>query len=254
MKDKHLALVTGAAQGIGRAIALSFAKAKVDGLILVDKQEVKLRELASSIETTYQLAVNCLVVDVANSEEVQSALNSLGDLKSQISILVNNAGYGGPFHRIDEVTDDEWHEVFDVNVKGVFNFSRALLPSMKKNGFGRIINIASIQGYLGASRSSTYVAAKHAVIGYSRAIAAEWGRFGICCNAVCPGYIDTAMGAQDAHSCDHEKNVCQRTPAARLGLPEEVASLVMYLAQKEASYINGSICSIDGGFSSHIGF
>lgn len=154
---------------------------------------------------------------------------------------------------MDEVSDDEWYDLVNANLKSVFNLCRAALPAMKQQGFGRIVNIASVQGYLGAARSSTYVACKHGVIGYTRAIAAEWGAFGITCNAICPGYVQTSMGVQDGAVDDHTQRVIEKTPAGRIAQPQEIAQLVAYLVGPNASFINGASLTIDGGLSCHVG-
>ena len=134
---------------------------------------------------------------------------------------------------MDEVSDDEWYSIMNTNLKSVFNLSRFLLPEMKKIQFGRIVNIASIQGYLGASLSSTYVASKHGIIGYTRAIAAEWGAYGVTCNAICPGYVNTPMGAQDSKQENHRLKIIDKIPLHRIAEPDEIAHCVNYLISKE---------------------
>ena len=116
----------------------------------------------------------------------------------------------------------------------------------------KIINIASIQGLIGARLSSTYVASKHGVIGYTKAIAAEWGMYGITCNAICPGYVDTRMGIQETLT-DHDKKVLSRTPLGRVASPNEIANLVEFLVSDKADFINGSVINIDGGLMADIG-
>ena len=162
-------------------------------------------------------------------------------------------GWGGPFHRIDEVSDGEWERIFGTNVKGVFNCCRAVLPHMKERQFGRIVNIASIQAHIGASRSSTYVARKHAVIGYTVAIAAEWGRWGITCNAVSPGYVATEMGL-DPSNPNHGSFIHERIPAGRIASPDEIAEVIWFLTSANAGYVNGSTIVADGGLLSDVGF
>ena len=163
------------------------------------------------------------------------------------------AGVGGPFHRVDQVSDEEWDWIFHTNVKSVLHFCRPLLPAMKQRGFGRVINIASIQGLVGAARSSTYVASKHAMIGYTRAIAAEWGPFGITCNAICPGYVETRMGIQEEAVSGQRRRVLARTPTRRVATPEEIAYLVLSLVDDRAGHVNGSVLVADGGILADAG-
>lgn len=168
-------------------------------------------------------------------------------------ILVNNAGIGGPYHRADQVSDEEWDLVFATNVKSVFWFSRWLLPLMRQRGFGRIINIASIYALAGGTGSSTYAATKHAILGYTRSIAAEWGASGITCNAICPGYVNTQMGIQPAQIPEHEKRIIEQIRVRRIGLPAEIAEMVAFLSSRQAAYVNGASLVVDGGLLSDIG-
>ena len=247
-KVHKVALITGAAQGIGASIAEALGL-HMDALVLLDIQP-GFDAVTGQIGTTPTKRYVC---DVGDAQAVARSLKQASDTFGAPNVLVNNAGKGGPFHRVDEVSDDEWFSLMATNLKSVFNLSRALLPGMKQEGFGRIVNIASVQGYLGAARSSTYVAAKHGVIGYTRAIAAEWGAYGITCNAICPGYVGTEMGLQDGEVDDHTKRVLSATPAGRIARPEEIASLVRYLVGPDSSFMNGSVLTIDGGLTSHVG-
>ena len=166
----------------------------------------------------------------------------------------SNAGLGGPFHRVDEVDKAEWDALFGVNVEGVRFMCRWALPRMKASGYGRIVNIASLLGLFGGARSSTYAATKHALIGFSKSIAAEWASSGITCNAVCPGYVDTpmtgatvaAMAVRLGRSEDEARALLEkRQPIRRLIQPDEVAAAV--LACVENGAINGQGINVDGG-------
>ncbi len=163
-------------------------------------------------------------------------------------MLVNCAGVGGPFHRIDEVAPAEWDRIFAVNVRGPWLLCRRLLPAMAARGRGRVINIASVQGLRGAARSSTYVASKHALVGLTRALALEWGARGVTVNAVCPGYVATAMGLRP--EVDPGAAAAQaRIPAGRQAEPGEIAGAVAFLAGDDAVYVNGAVLVVDGGLS-----
>jgi 3-oxoacyl-[acyl-carrier protein] reductase len=245
------AIVTGAARGIGASIAQRLA---ADGLrvALLDLDEAELGERRNGIASRGGEAV-ALRCDVSRRDDVERALAEIERRWGAPTVMVNNAGVGGPFHRADEVSDEEWDWIINTNLRSVFLFCRRLLPKMKEAGIGRIINIASIQGMLGAMRSSTYSASKHGMIGYTRSVAAEWGEYGITCNAICPGYVDTRMGVQTDDAGDQLPRVMNRTPARRVGRPEEIASLASYLAGPEGAFVNGAALVVDGGLSAHVG-
>lgn len=248
----RIGLVTGAAGSIGSAVSEKLLS-DVNALILVDIDQAKLDLLQNSIAKKTSIPTLSYFCDVGDSGSVESMLKKAQDEIGTPNVLINNAGIGGPFHRINEVSDEEWHKIINTNLKSIFNLSKFLLPLMKQKNYGRIINIASVQGYLGASLSSSYVASKHGVIGYTRAIAAEWGQYGITCNAVCPGYVDTSMGVQDNKIEAHYKKIVAKTPLGRIAKPIEIANIIAYLVKDESSFINGSILTIDGGLTCHVG-
>ena len=233
-----IAYITGAARGIGKKIAEEFSVLGYS-LALFDKD--KCTEKYSYI------------VDVGNYSAFKNTLEKARNEVGVPTVLVNNAGFGGPFHLATEVSEAEWDLVMNTNLKSVFCATSWALPLMAKNKFGRIINIASIQGIFGAVRSSTYSTSKHAMIGYTRSVAAEWGQHGITCNAVLPGYINTAMGAQDSAIDDHTIKVIARTPTRKIGELIDVARVVTSLASSESSYVNGALWTVDGGISADVG-
>jgi 3-oxoacyl-[acyl-carrier protein] reductase len=246
--DANLALVTGASRGIGAAIAEALAENGFRVALLARDVEA-LSRLEKKLAAAGAQA-RSFVCDVADEAAVNATLARIETSLGVPGVLVNNAGVGGPFHRADEVSKAEWDALFGVNVDGVYHLCRWALPRMKAGGFGRIVNISSILGLFGGARSSTYAATKHALIGYSKTLAAEWGAYGITCNAVCPGYIDTEMLANADPASRQE--LLRRIPAGRFGTPEEVARLVAFLVGPHGSYINGSALVIDGGLSSHL--
>ena len=255
MIEKQIILVTGAANGIGRSISEQLL---LEGhtLIIVDNDSNGLTIFEEDLKHNLKLSNSMFHTKLCNVADSQAVIKLIDSLKSQNimpNVLINNAGYGGPFQLLSEVSDFEWDKVIGTNLKGIFNFSREILPFMKLNGSGKIINIASIQGLTGACLSSTYIATKHGVVGYTKAIAAEWGPFGITCNAICPGYVNTAKGSQDSQVPDHYKKIIGRTPLGRVANPIDIAYLVEFLISSKADFINGSIITIDGGLTADIG-
>ncbi len=247
-------LITGAARGIGKAISKFLLKNNEYNLILLDKNADTLLNTYNEFKNSSpESMITRYMCDVSNSSDVTQVIESIKKHGNIPDILINNAGYGGPFHLITEVTDSEWEDVVFTNLKGVFNLCRAIIPLMEKKQWGRIINIASINGLFGAKYSSTYVASKHGVIGYTKSIAAEWGGSGITCNAICPGYVATNMGSQDDKIDNHKQKILNRTPIKRMATSEEIASLVNHLINENSGFINGSIITIDGGLTADIG-
>jgi 3-oxoacyl-[acyl-carrier protein] reductase len=246
---RRVALVTGAARGIGLAVCRRLIlRGDAVGMLDVDGEQLEIarRELSRECGSAAPIAE---AVDVREAGPLGTAIGRVHDRLGTVEILVNSAGVGGPFHRIDEVNDDEWHQVVATNFFGTFAACRAVLPEMKRAGWGRVVNVASVQGLIGAPLSSSYSASKHAVVGLTRSLAAEWGPFGITCNAVCPGYVDTRMGVQEAARPGHECQVLSRIPMGRLATTDEVASAVAYLAGEEAGYVNGACLVVDGAMT-----
>ncbi|WP_235827955.1 SDR family NAD(P)-dependent oxidoreductase [Brevibacillus migulae] len=248
----NMSLITGAGQGIGKETAKRLARQGISvGLLDINLENAKLVEEEIRNDGGSAIAVAC---DVGSRKSVENALALVeSHFGATPLLLVNNAGVGGPFHRVDEVSDEEWEWIMNTNLRSVFLFTRYLLPKMKQAGYGRIVNIASVQGQFGASRSSTYVASKHGMIGYTKAIAAEWGHEGITCNAICPGYVDTAMGIKSPEITDYFRKVLEKTPVKRIGLPTEIAAMAAFLVGPESGYINGATITMDGGITAHVG-
>lgn len=245
----RVALVTGAARGIGLAICRRLIlSGDVVGMLDLDGEQLDIarRELSRESGSPTPVAA---AVDVREAAPLATAIGRLRERLGTVDILINSAGVGGPFHRIDEVEDDEWHRVVSTNLFGTFAACRAVLPEMKRAGWGRVVNVASVQGLIGAPLSSTYSASKHAVVGLTRSLAAEWGPFGITCNAVCPGYVDTRMGIQEGARPGHERQVLSGIPMGRLATTDEVASVVAYLTGEEAGYVNGVCLVVDGAMT-----
>ena len=233
-----VAIITGAAQGIGKAIAETFAQegAKV---VVNDIKEDEVKQVAENIRGLSSTA------DVTKEDAVESMVRQTVDHFGTIDILVNNAGILFPT-KIDEITKEEWNRVLDVNLNGVFLCTKAVLGIMKEKGFGRIVNISSSAGKsVSTVGGAHYTTSKAAMLGFTRAVAKEVAPFGITVNAVCPGLIDTEMVRLECSPeriADYVKNF----PISRMGTPEEVAKLVLFLVT-DADYITGASIDISGG-------
>jgi 3-oxoacyl-[acyl-carrier protein] reductase len=236
------ALVTGGSKGIGAATAKRLAE---DGyrVVLLARGREAIDKTCSQIRSRHGEAIG-ITCDIADKKSVDEALDRIQEEVGTPGILVNNAGFGGPFHRIDQVSDDEWEAIFAVNVRGPFWFCRALLPKMKRQNFGRVINIGSVQSLRGAVHSSTYVSTKHALVGFTKSLACEWGPFGITCNIVCPGYVRTEMLPPNF---EETSGLSSRIPAGRFASPDEIADAVSFLARAGSAYVNGAVITVDGG-------
>jgi NAD(P)-dependent dehydrogenase (short-subunit alcohol dehydrogenase family) len=233
-----VAIVTGAAQGMGRAIA-EMLSAKGANVAIVDINETKAVTVAERINGVP------IAADVSKPEDVSNMVNLVIERFGTVDILVNNAGILRT-SRIDDIDYDEWKLVLDVNLNGVFLCTKAVLGFMKAQHFGRIINISSSAGRsVSTLGGAHYTASKAAVLGFTRAVAKEVAPHGITVNAICPGLIDTEMVRQDC-SPERIETYINSFPVPRLGTPEEVAKLVCFLAS-DAAYITGASIDINGG-------
>ncbi|MDH5770476.1 MAG: SDR family oxidoreductase [Candidatus Bathyarchaeota archaeon] len=242
LKDK-VAIVTGAGRGIGRGIALSLAKngAKV---VVTDISD-EIFEVVKEIEATGSqgLAVKC---DVTDREQVDGAVKKTLEIFGRIDILVNNAGIY-PFKSFTEMTEEEWDKVMNVNVKGIFNFTKAVLPKMIEQKYGKIISISSIAGsVVGYASLVHYSASKAAVLGFTRSLAIEVAQHGINVNAVCPGPIETP-GTKEGLTKEVYEQTKKTIPLGRWGQPEDIGNVVVFLASDKSSYITGQCIVADGG-------
>lgn len=240
----RLAIVTGGGQGIGKEICLKLARSKAE-VIIFDVNEESFNKTVEEIRAM-EGKILAFKVDVTKYEEVKKAVRYVIDKYKGIDILVNNAGIARDSLLL-RMKKENWHKVLDVNLTGVFNCLKAVIRCMMKQRYGRIVNISSIIGLRGNIGQANYSAAKAGIIGLTKSAARELGRYGISVNAVAPGFIDTAMTRElDKEIVD---KITSQIPLLRIGKPEEVASLVAYLASEEAGYITGEVIRIDGGMA-----
>nr|WP_307396204.1 3-oxoacyl-[acyl-carrier-protein] reductase [Bacillus horti] len=240
-----VALVTGGARGIGRAISLELAKAGADVAINYGGSEAAAVELVKEIEALGQKAL-AIQANVAESESVQAMVKQVVEHFGQLDILVNNAGITRD-NLLMRMKEEEWDDVINVNLKGVFNCIKAVTRQMMKQRSGRMINISSVVGVLGNPGQANYVAAKAGVIGLTKTTARELASRGITVNAIAPGFIETEMTAKLGE--DIQEGILSQIPLARLGQAEEIAKAVRFLASDDAAYITGQTLHVDGGMA-----
>lgn len=233
------ALITGGSRGIGAAIVRALAAKGWQVVFCYKTSQDAARQLA---QETGAIAIRCDVTDSAQVREmVKTAIRQL----SHIDLLVNNAGVAWQ-GLLTDMTDQQWHTVLDTSLTAAFLTCREVLPGMVSRKSGRIINISSIWGRVGASCEAAYSAAKAGLIGLTKALAKEVGPSGITVNCLCPGVIRTDMLA--CYTEDDLTALADETPLCRLGTPEDVANAVCWLAADEAGFITGQVIGVDGGF------
>jgi len=237
----HLALITGAGQGIGRACAEVFAFKGAD-LILFDKNPETLSETADRVKRLKRQVVT-RALDLTDVEALQQTIKEL-KRKGCIDILVNNAGITQD-NILLRMKEDEWQRVIETNLTAVFRLSKAVLRAMTKARWGRIINVSSVVGSMGNAGQANYAASKAGMEGFSRSLAREVGSRGITINCVAPGFIDTDM-TRSLPDAQREALLAQ-IPLARLGQAEEIAKAVSFLASAGAGYITGETIHVNGG-------
>jgi 3-oxoacyl-[acyl-carrier protein] reductase len=247
LKDR-VAFVTGAGRGIGRATAERFARegAKVC-LADVDADGV---HTAADMLRQAGFETFAATVDVANAEQVERAIDETVQRYGRLDILVNNAGVIRD-NLLFKMTGEDWQTVMNVHLMGAFHCSRAAQAHMVKQSYGRIVNLSSTSA-LGNRGQANYAAAKAGLQGFTKTLAIELGKFGITCNAVAPGFIDTEMTRATAARMGipfdrFVEGAVQTIPAGRAGRPEDVAAAILFFASEEASYINGQILYVAGG-------
>jgi 3-oxoacyl-[acyl-carrier protein] reductase len=238
----RVAIVTGAAQGIGRAIAESLAQAGAD-IVVADLDPGRSKDTVVAVEKLGRKALN-VKVNVAVADEAKAMADEVLKAWGKIDILVNNAGItrDGLLLRMKE---DDWNLVLQVNLNGTFNCTKAVLQPMTKQRYGRIVNIASIVGAMGNVGQANYAASKAAVIGFSKTAAREYASRNITVNAVAPGFIDTAM--TQGLAADVKETLQKQIPLGRLGTPADIAAAVRFLVSEDAAYITGHVLHVNGG-------
>ena len=237
-----VALVTGAAQGIGKAVALLLAQRGAD-IIVSDINLEKAEETSQEITTLGRRAM-AFRANVAVVEEVEKMVQAIIERFSQIHILINNAGVARD-KLLLRMTEEDWDLVLDVNLKGTFNCTKAVVRFMSKQRYGKIVNIASVVGEMGNAGQANYSASKAGVIGFTKTIAREFASRGINVNAIAPGYIVTPM--TEALPEKAKEDLKRMIPMDRLGQPEDVAQAALFLVSEASNYITGQVIKVNGG-------
>ena len=238
----RVAIVTGAAQGIGRAIAETLAQAGAD-IVVGDMDPGRSLETVNAVEKLGRRALN-VKVNVAEADDTKAMVEQVLKAWGKVDILVNNAGItrDGLLLRMKE---EDWNLVLQVNLNGTFNCTKAVLQTMTKQRYGRIVNIASIVGVMGNAGQANYAASKAAVIGFTKTVGREYASRNVTVNAVAPGFIDTAM----THGLPPEvkETLQKQIPLGRLGTPGDIAAAVRFLVSEDAAYITGHVLHVNGG-------
>ena len=234
----RVALVTGGSRGIGAAISIALKEAGYSVAASYAGND------NAAAKFTAETGINTYKWDVADYDDCVEGISQVEAELGPVEVLVNNAGItrDAPFHRM---TREQWSEVIDTNLSGVFNMTHPIWPSMRDRKFGRVITISSINGQKGQFAQVNYSASKAGDLGITKALAQEGARFGITANAICPGYIATDMVMAVPEKV--REGIISQIPTGRLGEPEEIARCVVFLASDEAEFVNGSTITVNGG-------
>ncbi|MBP2240094.1 3-oxoacyl-[acyl-carrier protein] reductase [Cytobacillus eiseniae] len=241
--EGKIALVTGASRGIGKEIALGLARQGADVVVNYSGSKERANEVVAEIKELGRnaIAIQC---NVANSDSVTNMVKETVDTFGRLDILVNNAGITRD-NLIMRMKEDEWDDVINTNLKGVFLCTKAVTRPMMKQRSGRIINISSIVGVSGNPGQANYVAAKSGVIGLTKTTAKELSTRGITVNAIAPGFISTEM--TDKLNDELKEQMLAQIPLARFGEPSDIANVVVFLASDDSKYMTGQTLHVDGG-------
>lgn len=241
--DDKVAVITGAAQGIGKAIAETLARQGAD-VAIADLQEEKAQAVAQEIAADTGQQAIAIQVDVSDAASAKAMIDQAVEELGRVDILVNNAGVTRD-NLIMRMKEEDWDLVLNVNLKGAFNCSRAVIRTMMRQRTGRIVNISSVSGVAGQAGQTNYSSSKAGLIGFTKALAKEVGSRNITVNAVAPGFIETVLTTDLPQ--DLKDTAIELTPLGKFGKPQDIANAVAFLVSDEASFITGEVLTVDGG-------
>jgi NAD(P)-dependent dehydrogenase (short-subunit alcohol dehydrogenase family) len=248
--NNQTAIITGASAGMGKAIALLFAKEGAN-VVLVDLRKEEIDEVINLIKAQGGKAVG-VVCDVSIESDIKKMFDTTISTYNSVDILVNNAGVMDDFLPIEKMSNEHWNRVMKINVDGPFFACRLAVPLMLQKGKGTIINIASIGGLFGSRAGIAYTTSKHALIGFTKNLGFTYAKQGIKCNAIAPGGVNTNIGKNmKPDPFGYERCVSGAGSMPRMGESEEIASIALFLATNDSSFINGSVITADGGWTAY---
>lgn len=234
----RLALVTGGIRGIGKGVSVALKSAGYDVVAAYNSNDEKAAQFSD------ETGIKCIKFDVSDFEQCGVAIEKIKQSMGEVSVLVNNAGVTRD-SAFKNCSLEDWQQVIDINLGGLFNMCRLVFPDMLKNSFGRIINISSVNGLSGQYGQANYSASKAGIIGFTKTLALEGAKYGVTANAIAPGYVNTEMF--EAVPEKIKEKILAKIPVGRVGSIEEVARGVLFLAAEDAGFITGSTLSINGG-------
>ncbi len=245
MTEKKVALITGSTRGIGKAIALRLASSGMIVVVNGATSEERISEVVNKIRENGGEAIG-IKADVSRKEDVDKVFSKITEELGRLDILINNAGITRD-NLLMRMSEEDWDEVIRINLKSVFLCSKAAFRLMRKNRWGRIVNISSIVGIIGNAGQANYAASKAGIIGVTKSLAKEFASSGILVNAVAPGFIVTDMTSKLTDKV--KETFLSMIPLKRFGEPEDIANVVAFLVSDEASYITGQVISVNGGMN-----